>query len=48
MIRTVFAEMQPFKGVNNYFIDSLLYRENGKVVEKSLLEDIDSGDELDS
>jgi len=48
MIRTVFAEMQPFKGVENYFTDSLLYRENGKVVEKSLPDDIDSRNEVDS
>jgi len=48
MVRTVFAEMQPFKGIENYFTDSLLYKENGKVVEKSLPDDIDSGNEADS
>jgi len=31
MIMTVFVEMQPFKGVESYFTDSLLYKENGKV-----------------
>jgi len=25
MVRTVFVEMQPFKRVDNYFTDSLLY-----------------------
>ena len=48
MIRTVFAEMQLFKGVENYFTDSLLYKENGKVIKKSLPDDIDSGNEVDS
>ena len=38
MVRTVFAKMQLFKGVENYFIDSLLYKEKGKVVEKSFVE----------
>ena len=36
MVRTVFAKMQPFKGVKNYFTDSLVYQENGKIVKKSL------------
>jgi len=27
MIRTVFTKMQPFKGVENFFTDSLLYKE---------------------
>jgi len=48
MVRTVFAEMQPFNGVENYFTDSLLYKENGKVVRKSLPDDIYSGNEEDS
>jgi len=25
MVRMVFSEAQPFKGIENYFIDSLLY-----------------------
>ena len=37
MVRMVLAEMQPFKRVENYFTDSLLYRENGKVVENRYL-----------
>jgi len=40
--------MQSFKGVEYYFVDSLLYKENGKVVEKSLPYDINSGSEADS
>jgi len=39
----VFAEMQPLKGVKNYFTDSLLYKENGKVMKKLLPDNIDSG-----
>jgi len=34
MVRTVFAETQPFKGVDNYFTDSLLYRETSKVAKE--------------
>jgi len=48
MVRMVFAEMQPFKGVENYFTDSLLYKENGRVVKKLLPDDIDNGNEVDS
>ena len=48
MIRMVFAEMQSSKGVENYFTDFLLCKENGKIVKKSLPDDIDSGNEVDS
>ena len=48
MVRTVFTEMQLFKGVENYFTDPLLYKENIRVVEKLLPDDIDSGNEADS
>jgi len=48
MVRTMFTKIQLFKRVENYFTDSLLYRENGKVVEKSLPNDINSGNEADS
>jgi len=44
----VFAKTQTFKRVENYFTDSLLYKENGKVVKKSLPDDIDSGNKADS
>ena len=40
--------MQPFKGVKNYFTDSLLYQENSKIVKKLLPEDIDNDNEADS
>jgi len=48
MVRMVFIETQTFKGVENYFTDSLFYKENGKVVKKSLPDDIDSGNEENS
>jgi len=47
-VRTVFAEKQPFKGVENYFTDALLYQKANKVAKESLLEDHDSGNEADS
>jgi len=47
-VRTVFAEKQPFKGVENYFTDALLYQEANKVVKEPLPEDVDSGNEADS
>ena len=37
-----FAKIHPLK---NYFIDSLPYQENNKVVKKTLPDDIDSGNE---
>jgi len=33
-VRTVFAEKQPFKGVENYFTDVLLYQEANKVAKE--------------
>ena len=48
IVRMVYAAMQPFKGVENYFTNSLRYREIGKVIEKSLPDDIDSGNKADS
>jgi len=39
----VFVETQPFKGVKNYFTDSLFYREVNKVTKEPLLDDINSG-----
>ena len=45
MVRTVFAEMQPFKGVDNYFTKSLLFREINEVCKESWPEDVDSGNE---
>jgi len=48
MVRMVFAKMQPFKGVENYFTDSLLYQENSKVAKEPSPDDIDSGNEANS
>jgi len=48
MVRMVFAERQPFKGVENYFTDSLLHQKNNKAVKEPLPDDIDSGNETDS
>ena len=40
------AEKQPFKGVENYFTDALLYRDSFETTESPLPED-DSGNEAD-
>jgi len=48
VVRTIFAEVQPFKGVENYFTDSLLYQEDIEPLKQSLPDDIDSGNEADS
>ena len=47
-VRTVFAKKQPFKGVENYFTNALLYQEANKVAKELLLEDDDSGNKTDS
>jgi len=47
-IRMVFAEIEPCKGVENYFTDTLLYQEANKVAKERLLEDDDNGNEADS
>ena len=44
----VFAEKQPFKGVENYFNNALLYQEANDVAKELLLEDDDSDNEADS
>jgi len=44
----VFTATQPFKGVENYFNDSLLYQETGKVVKQPLPDDIDNDNEANS
>ena len=48
IVRTMFTKLQPFKGVEKYFTGSLLHKENGKVIKKSLSDDIDSDNEADS
>ena len=47
-IQILFAEKQPFKRVENYFTDALLYQEVNKVDKELLLEDYDSGNQADS
>jgi len=39
---------KPFKEAENYFTNALLYQEANKVVKEPLLEDDDSGNEVDS
>jgi len=48
MVRTVFAEKQPFKGVENYITNALLNLEANEVAKEPLFEDDDSGNEADS
>jgi len=48
MVQTVFAKKKPFKGVENYFIDALLYQKSNKIAKKLLPEDVDSGNEANS
>jgi len=47
-VRTVFAEKQPIKRVENNITDALLYQEANEVDKELLLEDDDSGNEADS
>jgi len=44
----VFAKKQPFKRVENYFTDALLYQEANEVAKEPLLEDDDSCNEANS
>ena len=48
IVQTVFAEKQPFKGVENYFTDALLYQEVSETSKDSLPDSDDSGNEADS
>ena len=48
MVRTVFAEKQPFKGVENYFTDALLYQKIGKASKELLPDNDHSSNEADS
>jgi len=48
VIRTIFTEVQPFKGVKNYFTDTLLYQEDIEPLKQSLPDDLDSGNKADS
>jgi len=44
----VFAEKQPFKGMENYFTDALLYQEVSETSKELLLSNSDSDNEADS
>ena len=48
MVKMVFVEIQLSKGMENYFTDSLLYRESHEVVKEPSSTAYDSGDEADS
>jgi len=45
-VRTLIAEMHPFKGVENYFTDSLLYQDSLETDENPQPEELDSCNEL--
>jgi len=47
-VRTLIAKRHPFKGVENYFTDSLLYQNCLEVDENPQLEESDSGNEVDT
>ena len=47
-VRTLIVERYPFKGVENYFTESLLYQDSLETNENSQPEEPDSGNEADS
>jgi len=47
-VRTLIAERHPFKGVENYFTNSLLYQDSFKADENSHPEELDSGTDADT
>ena len=48
VVKTVFAEVYPFRGVENYFTDAILYQESHEVVKENAPVESDSGNEADS
>jgi len=48
VVRMLIAEKHPFKGVENYFIDSLLYQDPLETTENLLSKDSDSGNKADT
>jgi len=46
-VRTLIAERHPFKGVENYFTDSLLYQDSLETDENSQPEELDSSNEAE-
>ena len=47
-VRTLIVERYPFKGAENYFIDSLIYQDSFEVDENPHPEELDSGNEADT
>jgi len=47
-VRTLIAERHPFKGVDNYFTDSLVYQDSLEADENPHPEELDSGNEADT
>ena len=47
-VRTLIAERYPFKGVKNYFTDSLLYQDSLEADKNPHPEELDSGNEADT
>ena len=47
-VRTLIAKRHPFKGVENYFTDSLLYQDSVETDEILQPEEPDSGNEADT
>ena len=47
-VRTLIAERQLFKGVENYFTDSLIYQDSLEINENPHPEEPDSGNEADT
>jgi len=46
-VRTLIAERHPFKGVESYFTDSLLYQDSLETDKNPQPEELDSGNETD-
>jgi len=46
-VKTLIAERHPFKRVENYFTDSLLYKDSLETDENLQLEELDSSNEAD-
>ena len=46
-VRPLIAERHPFKGVENYFTDSLLFQDSREMNENPQPEEPDSGNEAD-
>ena len=47
-VRMLIAERHPFKGVKNYFTDSILYQDSLKIDENPHRKEHDSGNEADT